>query len=391
MNASSRIEGSEGPLLEVRDLAVEFELPRSHVRVVDGVSFSIAAREIVGLVGESGSGKSVTMLSVLGLIPPPGKIAGGRISFKGQDLLALGSRELRQLRGSNIALIPPDATAALNPVARVGDQIVEGFGSHGRSTSRADARRLALDMLKRVGIPNPELRYRLYPHELSGGMQQRMLVASALLLSPELILADEPTTALDVTIAAQILGLFLEIRREFGTAILFVTHDLAAVAEICDRVLVMYAGHIVESAPVDELFSRPLHPYTHGLMASVPPLRSDPPPMLHTIAGTPPDPGSWPAGCRFAGRCLLRERLGNPGICEEVDPPLLQVGPAHTAACHFTAEIGRLAPPLDALVEGRALDAAGSEQDVAVLADHGIPIELDPFSPEPELSDEAEE
>jgi oligopeptide/dipeptide ABC transporter ATP-binding protein len=391
MTASSQVELSEGALLEVADLAVEFELLKSHVRVVDGVSFTMAAREIVGLVGESGSGKSVTMLSVLGLVPPPGRIAGGRISFKGQDLLALGRRELRQLRGSQIALIPPDATAALNPVARVGDQVVEGLSSHGRTTSRAKARQLALDMLRRVGFPNPEPRYRRYPHELSGGMQQRMLVASALLLSPELILADEPTTALDVTIAAQILGLFLEIRREFGTAILLVTHDLAAVAEICDRVLVMYAGHIVESAPVDELFSRPLHPYTHALIASVPPLRSDPPRMLHTIAGAPPDAGSWPAGCRFASRCLLRARLGNPEICEAVDPPLLQIGPAHTAACHFTSEIGRLAMPVDVALEGQVLDSPEAEQDVSVLADNRIPADLDPFSSEPGSNQEAKE
>jgi peptide/nickel transport system ATP-binding protein len=390
MTSSSPVQPSDGVLLDVRDLAVEFELPHGHIRVVDGVSFSVDAGEIVGLVGESGSGKSVTMLSVLGLVPPPGKIAGGRISFKGQDLLALGRGQLRQLRGSQIALIPPDATAALNPVARVGDQVIEGLSSHGRTTSRAQARSSALEMLKRVGLPDPELRYRRYPHELSGGMQQRMLVASALLLSPELILADEPTTALDVTIAAQILGLFLEIRREFGTAILFVTHDLAAVAEICDRVLVMYAGHIVESAPIEELFSRPLHPYTHALMASVPPLRSDPPAMLHTIAGAPPDPGSWPAGCRFASRCLLRARLGDPEICETVDPPLLEVGPAHTAACHFTSEIGRLAMPIDRAVEGQVLDPTEAEQDAALADDDELRAELDPFLRETGSGQEAE-
>jgi oligopeptide/dipeptide ABC transporter ATP-binding protein len=352
------------PLLEVRDLAIEFALPKGSVRVVDHVSFSIAPGEIVGLVGESGCGKSVTMLSVLGLLPPPGLVAAGQITFKGTNLLALGKRELRQLRGSQIALIPPDATAALNPVVRAGDQVVEGLHSHGRTRSRSEARKLALDMFTRVGLPNPELRYRRYPHELSGGMQQRMLVASALLLSPGLILADEPTTALDVTIQAQILRLLLEVRDEFGTAILFVTHDLAAVAEICDRVLVMYAGHIVESAPVGELFSRPLHPYTKALMSSVPPLRSEPPETLHTVAGAPPDPGTWPAGCRFAARCALRAKLGNPEVCDTVDPPLLDVGPVHRSACHFAHRT----PEMDAVsarVEEQVTAAAEAEEEAS--------------------------
>ena len=355
-------------VLDVRGLSVEFELRKGSVRVVDGVSFSIVAGEILGLVGESGSGKSVTMLSVLRLVPPPGRIVGGTISFKGTDLVTLGPGQLRELRGNQIALIPPDATAALNPVVHAGDQIVEGIQSHGRSISKAKARQLVLDMFRRVGLPDPELRFRRYPHELSGGMQQRMLVASALLLSPSLILADEPTTALDVTIQAQILRLLLEVRQEFGTAILFVTHDLAAVAEICDRVLVMYAGHIVESAPVTELFARPLHPYTLGLMASVPPLRSEPLATLNTIAGAPPDPGAWPAGCRFAARCVLRARLNDPEICETVDPPLLQVGPDHQAACHFTSRIAEIAAGVDQSVEVQVIATAEAEEEASIPA-----------------------
>lgn len=351
-------------LLDVRGLAVEFELGGARVRVVDRVSLAIDVGEIVGLVGESGSGKSVTMLSVLRLIPPPGRIAEGAISFKGQDLLALDPRALRSLRGNEIALIPPDASAALNPVVRTGEQVIEGIQSHRPETRRREARRLALDMFRRVGLPNPELRYRRYPHELSGGMQQRALIASALLLSPSLILADEPTTALDVTIQAQILQLLLEVRREFGTAILFVTHDLATVAEICDRVLVMYAGHIVEQASVGDLFERPLHPYTRALIGSVPPLRSDPPPTLHTVGGAPPDPGAWPVGCRFATRCTLRTRLRDPEICTSVEPPLLAVEPNHAAACHFTSESTKVPIGVrdDALaLQGRDEGRAGPE------------------------------
>jgi oligopeptide/dipeptide ABC transporter ATP-binding protein len=345
------------PILEVRGLAVEFQARGGSVRVVDDVSFAIAPGEIVGLVGESGSGKSVTMLSVLRLVPPPGRVVAGRITFKGRDMLSLDRDQMRSLRGSEIALIPPDATAALNPVVRAGDQVVEGLLSHGRTSGKPEARRLALEMFARIGLANPELRYRRYPHELSGGMQQRMLVASALLLSPGLILADEPTTALDVTIQAQILRLLLEVRNEFGTAIFFVTHDLAAVAEICDRVLVMYAGHIVEAAPVQELFSRPLHPYTRALMSSVPPLSATPTDSLTAIAGAPPDPGAWPPGCRFAARCALRVKLGSPEACVTVDPPLAPVGPDHASACHFafrTPEMDTISANIDAEVTAAA-------------------------------------
>jgi oligopeptide/dipeptide ABC transporter ATP-binding protein len=303
--------------------------------VVDDVSFEIAAGEIVGLVGESGCGKTVTMLSVLRLVPPPGRIADGELVFGGRNLRSLKPEQMRSLRGSEIALIPPDATAALNPVIRAGDQVVEGIHSHRPNVSPREARAQALEMFRRVGLPNPELRYRRYPHELSGGMQQRALIASALLMGPRLILADEPTTALDVTIQAQILRLLLEVRDTFGTAILYVTHDLATVAEICDRVLVMYAGHVVESAPVAALFEAPLHPYTRGLLTSIPPLSAERIDRLQAIAGAPPDPSAWPVGCRFAARCPLRASLGSPEICTAEDPPLVQLEPSHVAACHF--------------------------------------------------------
>jgi peptide/nickel transport system ATP-binding protein len=328
--------GDGGPLLAVSGLAVEFaRTGTTPVRVVDGVSFEIAPREIVGLVGESGSGKTVTMLSVLRLVPPPGRVADGRILFDGRDLRALDAEAMRQLRGDGISLIPPDATAALNPVVRAGDQVAEGIASHRPTTSKAEARNRVMEMFRRVGLPDPGMRYSRYPHELSGGMQQRTLIASALLMGPRLILADEPTTALDVTIQAQILRLLLEIREAFGTAILYVTHDLATVAEICDRVLVMYAGHLVESAPVRVLFDAPLHPYTRALLGSIPPLVPERVERLAALPGTPPDPASWPRGCRFAPRCPLRAKLGGPAVCEEADPPFAQVAPEHRAACHF--------------------------------------------------------
>ncbi len=325
------------PVLEVTDLAVEFATQTGSVRVVEEVGFVVRTGEIVGLVGESGSGKTVTMMSVLRLVPPPGRIATGRIMVDGVDVRGLSREAMRAVRGSTVALIPPDATAALNPVVKVGDQVMEGVRSHRPGVSEDEARRLALEMFRRVGLPRPEQRLRRYPHELSGGMQQRVLIASALQMQPRLILADEPTTALDVTIQAQILRLLLAVRDDFGTAILFVTHDLAAVAEICDRVLVMYSGRLVESAPVAELFRQPLHPYTRALMASIPPLSADPPERLQAVAGSPPEPGSWPAGCRFAPRCGLRDQLGGPAVCTTLQPPLVEVRPGHHAACHFAS------------------------------------------------------
>lgn len=354
-----------GPVLEVDGLAVEFATRNGSVKVVEDVAFNVQPGEIVGLVGESGSGKTVTMSSVLRLVPPPGRITGGRIILNGVDVRSLSREGMRALRGSTVALIPPDATAALNPVVKVGDQVMEGVRSHRPSVSETEARALALEMFRRVGLPRPEQRLRRYPHELSGGMQQRVLIASALQMEPRLILADEPTTALDVTIQAQILRLLLAVRDEFGTAILFVTHDLAAVAEICDRVLVMYSGRLVESAPVGDLFGKPLHPYTRALMTSIPPLSAEPPERLEALAGAPPEPGSWPPGCRFAPRCALRGQLGDPEVCTKVQPPLLEFRAGHRAACHFaTSEAGvAAAEALAATVEeaeATVVDAPGS-------------------------------
>lgn len=323
------------PLLSIEDLAVEFASRAGVARPVDGVSFSVERGEIVGLVGESGSGKSLTLLGVLGLIPPPGRVAAGRVLFDSTDLLRLTRGQLRTIRGNRIALIPADASASLNPLVRVGDQALEGIRSHDSEVPQSAARERVIQMFTRVGLPVPAMRSRRYPHELSGGMQQRVLIASALVLSPEVILADEPTTALDVTVQAQILRLLLSVRDQFGSAIVFVTHDLASVAEVCDRVLVMYAGQVVESAPVRRLFAEPVHPYTRGLIDSVPPLGREPPTLLHSIPGSAPDPRAWPPGCRFAPRCELRERLGSPTECETRNPVLRELSPMHKAACHF--------------------------------------------------------
>jgi oligopeptide/dipeptide ABC transporter ATP-binding protein len=354
------------PLLSVEGLGVDFSAPGGRsLRVVDGVTFSLAPGEIVGLVGESGCGKTVTMLSVLRLVPPPGRVSAGRITFAGRDLLALDREAMRSLRGSQISLIPPDATAALNPVLRAGVQVAEGIGSHRSDVTAAQARAQVIEMFRRVGLPNPELRYGRYPHELSGGMQQRALIASALLMSPRLILADEPTTALDVTIQAQILRLLLEVRDDFGTAILYVTHDLGTVAEICDRVLVMYAGHIVESAPVGALFEAPLHPYSRALLRSIPPLSAERVDRLQAIAGAPPDPATWPVGCRFAARCPLRVSLGSPEVCTDVDPPLVEQGPGRHAACHFA---GREADVLAAAGVRTLAEAELAPEDEAAQA-----------------------
>ena len=322
-------------LLDVRGLVVGFALPGGLAHAVDGISFAVRAREIVGLVGESGSGKSVTLLGILGLVPPPGRVVRGEVVFRGVNLLSMEKKVLREIRGMSIALIPPDASASLNPVVRVGDQIMEGIISHELHVTAGESRSRTIEILRRVGLPMPEMRARRYPHELSGGMQQRVLIASALVLGPQLVLADEPTTALDVTVQAQILELLRAVREEFGSAVLFVTHDLAIVAEICDRVLVMYAGKIVESASVDRLFAAPAHPYSRALIAAIPPLGGSDRSPLRTIAGSPPYLGSWPVGCRFAPRCELRAALGEPDVCDSNEPALRLADEAHSVACHF--------------------------------------------------------
>ncbi len=320
------------PLLAVHDLRVSFNTDAGVARAVDGVSFTVSAGETVGLVGESGSGKSLTALSMLRLVPAGGKLApDSRVEFDGADVLALAEPALRTLRGRRLAMVFQEPMTALNPVLTVGDQVSEVVRVHTRK-SRADAWQMAVEALTRVGIPDPAERAKQYPHELSGGMRQRVMIAMALVLEPALLIADEPTTALDVTIQAQILELLREMSARMGMAVLLITHDLGVVAEMASRVLVMYAGEIVEEAPVEMLFSSPAHPYTEGLLAAVPTLdiTRD---RLQTIPGTVPPATHWPAGCRFRDRCPHAWDR-----CAIDAPALLQVSPAHRARCHLVQE-----------------------------------------------------
>jgi oligopeptide/dipeptide ABC transporter ATP-binding protein len=318
------------PLLQVRDLSVEFATDEGRVRAVDGISFTVAPGETVALVGESGCGKTVTGLALLGLIPqPPGRIASGSILFDGRDLLTLSEPELRRMRGSQISMIFQEPMTALNPVFRIGSQMVDVLRRHQRLT-HAQARAAAIEMLGKVGLPAPARRIDEYPHQLSGGMRQRVMIAMALACGPRLLIADEPTTALDVTTQAQVMDLMVSLQREFGMALILITHDLGVVAESCQRALVMYAGKIVESAPVATLFRVPRHPYTDGLLASIPRLRATRLAQLPVIAGMVPDLRHLPEGCRFAERCpRVRD------YCRLASPPLAPIGNAGTeVACY---------------------------------------------------------
>ncbi|MBT9282625.1 MAG: ABC transporter ATP-binding protein [Hydrogenibacillus schlegelii] len=293
------------PLLSVRNLTTLFTSGRRAARAVDGVDLDIFSGETLALVGESGSGKSVTSLSILRLIPdPPGKIVAGEIRFEGRDLLSLSEREMNRIRGRRIAMIFQEPMTALNPVFTIGEQLVEAVRVH-RSMRRSEAERLAATWLERVGIGRPEAMLRAYPHQLSGGQRQRVMIAMAMINEPALLIADEPTTALDVTIQAQILDLMRELKRRTNTALLLITHDLGVVAEMADRVAVMYAGQIVEEAPAERLFDDPRHPYTRGLIRSMPRLDDDRP-RLEAIPGTVPPAHAFPPGCRFAPRCPFR-------------------------------------------------------------------------------------
>ena len=315
------------PILRVRDLKTYFDTDRGLFKAVDGISFDVGAGETVGLVGESGCGKSVTSLSVMGLIPmPPGRIDGGEIRFEGRDLLGLPASERRQLRGGKISMIFQEPMTSLNPVHTIGQQIIECILAH-RPMTRQAARARAIEMLDLVRIPAAESRIDDYPHHLSGGMRQRVMIAMALACDPALLIADEPTTALDVTIQAQILDLLRDLRSRLGMAILIITHDLGVIAEIADRVVVMYAGKIVEAAPVHALFGDPQHPYTIGLLGSIPRLDVDRE-RLSTIEGVVPSPANQPAGCRFAPRCPFADRR-----CLDEPPPLVSLGPGHDVAC----------------------------------------------------------
>jgi peptide/nickel transport system ATP-binding protein len=329
------------PLLAIEDLQTHFFTRDGVVRAVDGVSYAVEAGETLAVVGESGCGKSVTALSILRLVPsPPGRIVGGAIRFEGVDLLQIGEGEMRRIRGNEISMIFQEPMTSLNPVLTVSRQITETLILHQGLTARAAAAR-AIEMLRLVRIPEPERRARQYPHELSGGMRQRVMIAMALACHPKLLIADEPTTALDVTIQAQILDLMRELKSEIGAAIILITHDLGVVAEMAQRVVVMYAGRKVEEAPVGDLFRRPQHPYTLGLLASVPRLgatlgRAEPP-RLAEIPGTVPSLRDPIVGCAFAPRCAYATER-----CSREAPPLEAKTAAHLAAC-FESE--RLPPP----------------------------------------------
>ena len=323
------------PLLEVENLQVHFRTPTGINRAVDGVSFHVDPGETLAIVGESGCGKSVTSMSMMRLIPePPGKIAGS-IRLEGRDILALSDREMRALRGNDISMIFQEPMTSLNPVLTVGRQIGETLRLHqGLDQAQAEAR--AVEMLTLVGIPEPARRVREYPHQLSGGMRQRVMIAMALACNPKLLIADEPTTALDVTIQAQILKLMLELKQRVGAAIILITHDLGVVAEVAERVMVMYAGRKVEEAPVKQLFRSPRHPYTQGLLGALPKLGSSlsgETRRLAEIPGQVPDLKQRIEGCVFVGRCALATDL-----CRQYAPGLEQKAPHHIAACHFAAK-----------------------------------------------------
>ena len=319
------------PLLEIRGLRTHFVTEAGVARAVDGVDLDIRHGEVLGLVGESGSGKSVTALSILRLIPdPPGRIVGGEILYNGRDLLKLPLDEVRSIRGKDISMVFQEPMTSLNPVFTIGMQVTEVILAHER-VSHDDAHGRAVAMLTEVGIPDAAARMRQYPHHLSGGMRQRVMIAMALVLNPSLLIADEPTTALDVTIQAQILDLMLELKaRREGAAILLITHNLAVVAETCDRMAVMYGGKIQEVAPVDELFRNPLHPYTQGLIGSIPTVSGPKARRLTVIPGTVPDIHDLPAGCKFVTRCPHRFEP-----CQDIEPPLLEISPGHLVRCHL--------------------------------------------------------
>jgi peptide/nickel transport system ATP-binding protein len=332
-------------LLEVRHLRTSFRLEEGgEFTAVDGVSFSVDGGRTLGIVGESGCGKSVTSLSIMGLLPKgQGRISGGSVRFEGRDLATLSPEEMRRLRGGRMAMIFQEPMTSLNPAFTIGDQIVEAIRVH-RDMDAAQAREHAIEMLRRVCIPSPERRIDEYPHKLSGGMRQRVMIAMALACEPKLLIADEPTTALDVTIQAQVLDLMRTLREETGTAIILITHDLGVVAELADDVVVMYAGRIVERAPVRQLFERPQHPYTIGLLGSIPSMHLEQE-RLHAIEGQVPTPMTKVQGCRFAPRCPFAVAR-----CRAEDPPLLAMGEGQEAACWRA--------PLDALLADPAATEA---------------------------------
>jgi peptide/nickel transport system ATP-binding protein len=329
--ASAASISDGGPVLAVRDLQVTFATDQGPLRAVGGISYSIDPGRTLGVVGESGCGKSVSALAVLGLVPPPGQVTGGTIRLGALDLTAMDEDALPAIRGERVSMIFQEPMTALNPVLTVGEQIAEAWALH-RAGTAAEAKEAALTMLERVRIPNPNERYASYPHQMSGGMRQRAMIAMALACGPDLLIADEPTTALDVTIQAQIIELMMEIQAEFGMAIQFISHNLGVVSEIADDVMVMYAGHIVERATTEQIFGNPRHPYTRALMETIPRLGARAR-RLPAIRGTVPDLLDLPPGCSFSDRCPLADEH-----CRQSAPDLIDKGGGHLAACFKARE-----------------------------------------------------
>ena len=319
--------GEEQNVLEIKELKSYFYTEKGVAKAVDGVNITIPKGKIIGLVGESGCGKSMTARSIMGLLKYPGKIAGGSILFEGKDLAKLPERELRKICGNDISMIFQEPMTSLNPVLKVGRQVQETLLVHDRTIGKEEAKKRVIDMFEKVGIPEAGKRYDSYPHELSGGLRQRVMIAMAMICKPHLLIADEPTTALDVTIEAQILRLMKQLRDETGTSVLIITHNLGVVAEICDYVYVMYAGRIVEQAPTCELFDHTTHPYTKGLMASIPRIGNNPE-RLHTIPGVVPNLLHLPEGCTFCTRCECAVEA-----CRKEKPVMKKVGEENWSAC----------------------------------------------------------
>jgi oligopeptide/dipeptide ABC transporter ATP-binding protein len=324
-------------LLEIVGLSVVFRTDSGDVPALDGVNLFVGRGQTIGIVGESGSGKSVTMSATLGLLPPNGRVTAGEILFQGNNLLRLSERKLAAVRGRHIGLIPQDPMTSLDPLMKVGEQIMESIRAHDDHVSRRDARSRAVDLLSAVGIPQPTLRASQYPHELSGGMRQRVLIATAIANSPALVIADEPTTALDVTIQAQILELLQNLCRENGSALILVTHDLAVVAQMAERVAVMYSGRVVEESGAVDMFARPRHPYSRGLLLSLPRMGRQQG-RLHTIPGSPLEPWARPSGCAFLPRC----EVSNGHAACRLPQAMLQSGEDRTSACHLHGAV----PPI---------------------------------------------
>ena len=324
---------ASGTLLEVKDLQVSFFTPAGEVKAVGGISYDLHYGEVMGIVGESGSGKSQEAYSIMGLLQSPGRVVGGSIHFEGRDVLALSKEEMSNFRGKDVAMIFQNPMTCLNPVYTIGNQLIEALQAHDKTVSKSEARERAMKMLELVGINNVEKRMKQYPHEFSGGMRQRVMIAMGLICHPKLLIADEPTTALDVTIQAQILELMKNLQKKTGMGIIFITHNLGVVAEICDKVSVMYAGKIVEQGPVNEIFYEPSHPYTIGLLRSMPRIDAENYERLIPIEGSPVDMLNPPAGCPFAPRCEDCMK-----ICLKEMPPYVEIGKGHRSACWLRVE-----------------------------------------------------